>query len=1396
MLFLALPLMAQEQLRKSHVVDKETGETLPYTYVSVSNENRTITNYEGDFSITANDDDRIAVSCVGFETAEFVASKLPKVIRLVPLAKTMQTVQVVGWSRILQDVGKRMAKDYKKKKNRDSRYFLRMVNQFRGHELIEALVKAGSAVSVRDITFLRGRRGHMTNEGLSQPIIANMNFHHPFEVAPYMPEERFWQFMIRPFRTHPISDASDMKYTSDFYNIKGEVLTDNAGNKTYRIDVKRKPDQTKNRVVLSGTFYVDAKTMRPQRFEGTVDGMLVDIKEDFLTVTAEVRMAIHIDYTDRHGYAEVDNMVCEIESGDLRTRMLLFNVDGMKVSRIKGVKAQENMLASLDKAGNDEALWQKEEIVKRTAQEEAMAGQQDGIATSDSLLISEPLYKNQYDKQYKMLMARLKAFGERIPQEKVFLHMDNTSYFVGDTIWFAAYTRRTDVDLPSGVSGVLYVELLNHDGYLVERQTIELKDGRGHGNFVLGPDSYSGFYELRAYTRWQLNWGVNERDHSRFTRRWFLNTEFENLYFRDYDKLYSRVFPVYDAPKEKGVWSEVMTTRPMRRTFKNDPDQRTLCLSFYPEGGALVEGLESEVAFEAAWSDGEAVDGTLTIGDQQFVTANRGRGTFRFTPGKKAAKHGVFVLSDKASLTIDKDDRKVKADLPKAEKEGAVMHLSQQDSCWVMNIALSASLSADSLGFSIMHDGILQQCALLTDSITQSADTLQQPARIQHLNDGSIQVRLPHNLPAGVCQATLFGVSGRIWADRLFFVTTPDMTKPNLTISGVKDSYQPYEAIHLDVNSHLPGGTLSLAVRDGALHDQLFDNATMLTEMLLASEIKGFVPDPGWFFESRDEEHQRGLDLLMMTQGWRRFNWRHMAVRNTWEFTQPDERNPILTGRVYDVDETPFYGMEALRGGWASWDENRIRNWFDPTYLIDEGIEIDGALDNVKFHGNKELTTSSPTAQEKFNEIDYLNENSITQDFKEKLQNAKVFGRLKKEVVVHAEIVTASNTMMSPITTVTQDGRFRIRLPRIDEPYQLFLTAADTTGWTPKQFNEYVWVQAMPREEDLPAGHKKQFRIKAADKAVRVQFPFPRFVSAYNFYQRRLSDAFDKEMLSPGLLFNDGELLREVVVGGKRGMFRELNQSKPALVVDAADAYNQTLDAGMRHAEYDAVARTFLGSYGLASPYNHALRGVSSTWSQHEFDNPLNTEYRDTMNTGITVRYGLDLTRRVLAGATVNPDSAYIYKNLCSYDSDRLSYSTGKAMADYYYRSYQDRYVIYSDFCPRLYGSNRYDGSNLPKTEVAVFPYPDNSRRVTYRDRRYVMPGFSVADDFYHPNYQNRLPNSKPADYRRTLYWNPSLKLDAQGHASVNLWNNGKRTVISLSAEGTSQNGKVAVMQH
>ena len=188
---------------------------------------------------------------------------------------------------------------------------------------------------------------------------------------------------------------------------------------------------------------------------------------------------------------------------------------------------------------------------------------------------------------------RLQRFGSAVPQEKVFVHLDNTCYFLGDTIWFAAYTHRTDKDVPSNVSRVLYVELFNQDGYLVERQLIEMLNGHGHGQFVLSDTLYGGYYELRAYTRWQLNWGQTLHPHTKYAEEWFFNRVMAREYYRDYDKLYSRVFPVYDKPKQPGEYYHDMTTRPLRRIYGEDKTQEALKLSLFPEGGQLVYGTAS-----------------------------------------------------------------------------------------------------------------------------------------------------------------------------------------------------------------------------------------------------------------------------------------------------------------------------------------------------------------------------------------------------------------------------------------------------------------------------------------------------------------------------------------------------------------------------------------------------------------------------------------------------------------------------------------------------------------------------------------------------------------------------------------------------------------------------------
>ena len=210
---------------------------------------------------------------------------------------------------------------------------------------------------------------------------------------------------------------------------------------------------------------------------------------------------------------------------------------------------------------------------------------------------------------------QLRAFGRSIPQEEVFVHLDNQAYYLGDTIYYKAYMRRSD-GLPSRISRLLYVELLNQDGYLVERQKVEMIDGQGHGSIALLDTLYGGYYELRAYTRWQLNWGQTEHPHTRSAEDWFYSKRMARQYYRDWEKLYSRVFPVFDKPKQPGRYAEQMTVRPLQRYFRAKQEKPEAQITFFPEGGALIGGVEQRIAFEANDKEtGEHLTGTLTVTD-------------------------------------------------------------------------------------------------------------------------------------------------------------------------------------------------------------------------------------------------------------------------------------------------------------------------------------------------------------------------------------------------------------------------------------------------------------------------------------------------------------------------------------------------------------------------------------------------------------------------------------------------------------------------------------------------------------------------------------------------------------------------------------------------------------
>ena len=130
-------------------------------------------------------------------------------------------------------------------------------------------------------------------------------------------------------------------------------------------------------------------------------------------------------------------------------------------------------------------------------------------------------------------------------QEKVYVHLDNQCYFKGDTIWYKAYVMRADNFTYSDMSRILYVELVSPDGMVVERQNIIVSpDGYSDGNFALQDSIYSGYYEVRAYTRWMLNFKVSEHDYGHKDYENFYNRQMAQDFFRQFETVYSRVFPV------------------------------------------------------------------------------------------------------------------------------------------------------------------------------------------------------------------------------------------------------------------------------------------------------------------------------------------------------------------------------------------------------------------------------------------------------------------------------------------------------------------------------------------------------------------------------------------------------------------------------------------------------------------------------------------------------------------------------------------------------------------------------------------------------------------------------------------------------------------------------------
>ena len=461
------------------------------------------------------------------------------------------------------------------------------------------------------------------------------------------------------------------------------------------------------------------------------------------------------------------------------------------------------------------------------------------------------------------------------PHEKAYLHLDNTGYFKGERIYFKAYVVRCDTERRTDLSRVLYVELLSPSGDVVERSRVALENGEGHGDISLENILLTGFYEIRAYTRYMTNWGTHA--------------------------CFSRVIPIFKAPSKPGDYSSPTIDRLSYRKRLNDermsaleeerlnihlPDSTSELSSnkksdadervrFFPEGGDLVGGLPARVAFTVRDSEGLPLvtKGRLTDGDgntlDTFTTDSEGR----------ASVHISSCGGKEILLVDDGKGHERRYRLPEAKPEGCTMRVDMmRDDSLTVDIYASDGMKGRQLGYVLMNKGTVVRCDTLTAV----------PYVCVRFNR--------ERLPDGVSQLTLFDSGGQVLSERLFFIFPKDAPSEKVEVTCKSESLTPCGKVQINLKS-VPESSLSFSVVDaaGMVNGR---NGDIRAWMLLGSEVRGYIARPWYYLESDDKEHRQAADLLMLTQGWRRYDWRMLSGQSVFERFQPIEDRLYLFGKV------------------------------------------------------------------------------------------------------------------------------------------------------------------------------------------------------------------------------------------------------------------------------------------------------------------------------------------------------------------------------------------------------------------------------------------------------------------------------------------------------------------
>lgn len=320
--------------------------------------------------------------------------------------------------------------------------------------------------------------------------------------------------------------------------------------------------------------------------------------------------------------------------------------------------------------------------------------------------------------------------------------------------------------------------------------------------------------------------------------------------------------------------------------FTNDFD-----VKFFPEGGALINIPHQNVAFKAQGADGfsKEIEGFLfnSKGDTltNFRSEHNGMGIFTMNP----VNNETYYVTVRTNDSITK-----RFDLPAIEPKGisiAMSHYKQE----------------------IRYEIQKTEATEWPQKLFLLAHTRGKLAILQPINPKRTFGKMNDSLfTEGITHFMLIDEQGNALSERLIFV--PDHKPNQWQITTDQPTYGKREKVSLQITAkdsegNPVEGTFSVSITDrkSIQPDSLADN--ILSNLLLTSDLKGYVEDPAFYFLNQDARTLRSIDYLMMTHGWRRHKMENVLRTPSLNFTNYIEKGQTISGRIMG-----FFGANVKKG--------------------------------------------------------------------------------------------------------------------------------------------------------------------------------------------------------------------------------------------------------------------------------------------------------------------------------------------------------------------------------------------------------------------------------------------------------------------------------------------------